>query len=151
MVPDGVGVVPKFCTVNVAHEEVILEANVLQCIQKERDAVVKVGLLGSKGWASALSHMDLGWGKKKHAVTLTGFTDSVSNMDLPAAWRVCVTAAEKELQKFLEGFQRCTFALCLVKAKLFCQSLGLPRILHLKTFMCGVRRAAVAEFGSKEK
>jgi len=94
---------------------------------------------------------DLGREKKKRAVTLTGFTDSMSNMDLPAAWRACVTAAEKESQKFFEGFQRCTFALCLVEAKLLCWGLGLPRILHLKIFMCGVRCARVAEFGSKEK
>jgi hypothetical protein len=151
MVPDGVGVVPKFGIVNVAHKEVILEANPLQWIQKKLDAVVKIGLLGSKGWGTCTESHGSGAGKKKRAVILTGFTDSVSNMDLPAAWRASVTAAEKESQKFLEAFQRWTFALCLVEAKLFCQSLGLPRILHLKTFMCGVRRAAVAEFGSKEK
>jgi len=75
----------------------------------------------------------------------------VSNKDSLAAWRAWVTAAEKESQKFLEGFQRCTFAVCLVEAKLLCWGLGLPRILHLKTFMWGVRRATVAVLGSKEK
>jgi len=43
LAPDGVGVAPKIGTVNVAHQEVVLEANALQCIQKKLDAVVKVG------------------------------------------------------------------------------------------------------------
>jgi len=62
MVPDGVGVVPKFCTVNVAHQEVNLEANALLCIQKKLDAVVKVRLLGSKGWGICTeSHALVDW------------------------------------------------------------------------------------------
>jgi len=47
--PDSVGVVPELGTVHVAHQEVILEAHSLQCIQKKLDAVVEVGLLGCKG------------------------------------------------------------------------------------------------------
>jgi len=62
MVPDGVGVVPKFGTVNVAHQEAILEANALQCIQKKLDAVVKVGLLGCKGWGiGSDAHAPVDW------------------------------------------------------------------------------------------
>jgi len=47
--PDSVGVVPELGTVHVAHQEVILEAHSLECIQKKLDAVVKVWLLGGKG------------------------------------------------------------------------------------------------------
>jgi len=47
--PDSVGVVPELGTVHVAHQEVILEAHSLQCIQKKLDAVVEVRLLGCKG------------------------------------------------------------------------------------------------------
>jgi len=47
--PNSVCVVPELGAVHVAHQEVVLEAHSLECIQKKLDAVVKVWLLGGEG------------------------------------------------------------------------------------------------------
>ena len=131
--PNGLCVVKELGCINVCHNTVSFEANVLQCVQNKLHAIVNVWSFGHKCGCSRCKH-------KLPALLVEG--------------EMLLWTREEEPHSDVHALSRLnilTFPLLpLVVAKLRLCGRGIPSILHLKVLQCGVAVHATADPMSKE-